>query len=72
MKEPILTARTRVLLEDFESAFSYAWDAAQDILIHIDSYYDGNKEMFLDDVAHSCDYFTTAKALKAIFDFSEK
>jgi len=28
MKEPILTARTRVLLEDFESAFSYAWDAA--------------------------------------------
>ena len=41
------------------------------ILKYIDDEYNGDKEHFLYDVANCCDYFSTAEALKAVFDISE-
>ena len=64
--------RARVLLEDFESAFEDAWNVAQDILIYIDEHYDGDRNAFIDEALHDCDYYTVASALKAVFGFSEK
>ena len=66
-----LNVESRKLLEEFESAFSDAWFAAQEILKYIDDEYNGDKERFLYEVAHNCDYFSAAKALKSIFDHSE-
>lgn len=72
MNESRLPTRARVMLEDFEMAFSDAWNAAQDILLYIDNNYDGDRCAFLDDALHDCDYYSIAQALNAVFDFSEK
>lgn len=71
MNESYLPIRAKVLLADFESAFSNTYDAAQDILNYIDDYYEGNRNDFLNEALHDCDYYTVAQALKVIFDFSE-
>ena len=71
MNEFYMQVEARELLEDFESAYQDAWFVAQDILKYIDDEYNGDREQFLYDVAHSCDYFSTAEVLKAVFDISE-
>ena len=71
MKETYLPIKARALLKEFESAFSNAWDIAQEILYYIEDAYDGDKNEFISNALHNVDYCTVAKALKAIFDFSE-
>lgn len=71
MIEFYMQAEARELLEDFESAFSIVWDSAQDILNYINVEYNGNKEQFLFEVAHNCDYCSTAEALKSVFEAFE-
>lgn len=71
MKETYLPIKARALLKEFESAFSNTWDTAQDILFYIEDAYDGDRNEFLSNALHNVDYCTVAKALQAIFDFSE-
>ena len=71
MNEFYMQVEARELLEDFENAYQEAWFVAQDIAKYIDDEYNGDKERFLCDVANCCDYFSTAEALKAVFDISE-
>ena len=71
MSEFYMEVEARELLEDFESAYQDAWFVAQDILKYIDNEYDGDRYRFLYEVAHCCDYFSAADALKAVFDISE-
>ena len=71
MIEFYMQAEGRELLEDFESAFSIVWDSAQDILKYIEVEYNGNKEQFLFEIAHSCDYCSTAEALRSVFEAFE-
>ena len=71
MNEFYMQAEARELLENFESAFSETWFCAQDILKYIDDEYGGDRDLFLYQVAHCCDYFSAAEALKAVFDISE-
>lgn len=66
-----MEVEARELLDEFESAYSEAWFAAQDILKYIDDEYDGDKERFLYEIAHCCDYYSTAEALKAVLEVSE-
>ena len=66
-----MEVEARELLADFENAYQEAWFVAQDIVKYIDDEYNGDKERFLCDVANCCDYFSTAEALKAVFDISE-
>lgn len=72
MNESRLPTRARVMLEDFEMAFSDVCDAAQDILLYVDNHYEGDLQAFLNDALHDCDYSSIAQALKAVFGFSEK
>ena len=72
MREFYMEAEARELLEDFENAFSEAWTAAQDIQTYIDKEYHGDRTQFLHEVAHCCDCFSAADALKTIFEYSEK
>lgn len=71
MKETYLPTKAKALLDEFESAFSNTWDAAQDILYYIEDAYDGDRAEFMENALHNSDYSTIAKALKVIFDFSE-
>ena len=72
MSEFYMQAEARELLEDFESAYSEAWIAAQDVLAYIEEEYDGDRERFLYEVAHNCDYFSASEALRIVFDHSER
>ena len=72
MNEFYMQAEARELLEDFENAYSEAWFDAQDILKYIEEKYGGDRQAFLDNVAHSCDYCSAAEALKSVFGISEK
>ena len=72
MNEFYMQVEARELLDGFENAYSEAWFVAQDILKYIDEEYCGDKDRFLYEVANCCDYFSTAEALKAVFDISEK
>ena len=71
MKKTHLLIKEKALLNEFESVFSNAWDIAQEILYYIEDAYDGDRNEFLSNALHNVDYCTVAKALKAIFDFSE-
>ena len=71
MSEFYMEVEARELLEDFESAYSEAWFVAQDILKYIDDEYNGDRDRFLYEVEHCCDYFSTAEALKAVLEVSE-
>ena len=72
MNEFYMQAEARELLDGFENAYSEAWFVAQDILKYIDEEYCGDKDRFLYEIANCCDYFSTAEALNAVFDISEK
>lgn len=63
-----LEVEARELLSAFDSAYTIAWESAEDICAFIKDSYDGNTEQFLTDVAKSCDYFSLAPVLKAFFD----
>ena len=63
-----LEAEARELLSTFESAYSMAWDTAQDVEAFVKDNYDGDMEQFLSDVAHTCDYFSMAPILRQFFD----
>ena len=71
MKETYLPTKAKALLDEFESAFTNAWDAAQDILFYIEDAYDGDRSEFMENALNNCDYHTVAQALQAIFAFSE-
>ena len=71
MKKTYLLIKEKALLNEFESVFSTAWDIAQDILYYIEDAYDGDRNEFLSNALHNVDYCTVAKALQAIFNFSE-
>ena len=71
MKKTHLLIKEKALLNEFESVFSNAWDIAQEILYYIEDAYDGDRNEFLSNALHNVDYCTVAKALQAIFDFSE-
>lgn len=66
--ELYLEAEARELLTAFESAYSMAWETAQEIESFVEDSYDGNMEQFLSDVAHTCDYFSMAPILRQFFD----
>lgn len=63
-----LESEMRELLSAFESAYTDAWETAQDIEAFIEDSYAGNTEQFLADVAHTCDYFSMAPVLRDFFD----
>lgn len=63
-----LEVEARELLSAFDSAYTLAWESAEDIWAFIKESYDGDTERFLSDVAHSCDYFSLAPVLRAFFD----
>ena len=67
-----LEAEMRELLQAFDSAYTIAWETAQDIEEFIKESYDGDTEQFLSDVAHSCDYFSLAPILRQFFDENSK
>ena len=71
MKKAYLPIKAKTLLNEFDNAFQNAWDIAQEILYYIEDVYDGDKNEFMSNALHNVDYCTVAKALKAIFDFSE-
>lgn len=71
MNEAYLPMKAKVLLEEFESAFSNAWDAAQCIQNYIHDVYDGDRSEFMDNALRDCDYYVIAKALQMFFGFSE-
>ena len=71
MKETYLPTKAKALLDEFESAFSNTWDAAQDILFYIEDAYDGDRSEFMENALRNSDYHTVAQALQAIFAFSE-
>ena len=59
-----LDAEVRELLNAFDSAYTIAWESAQDIEAYIKKSCGGNAEKFLSDVAHTCDYFSIAPILR--------
>lgn len=59
-----LDAEARELLNAFDSAYTIAWESAQDIEAYIKERCGGNAEIFLSDVAHTCDYFSIAPILR--------
>ena len=71
MTEQVLPKQARLLLENFESAFSETWLATQLISDYIKEEYHGDRNVFLNEVSKSCDYFSSATALQTIFDYSE-
>ena len=71
MKEFQVNSNTCALLEDFDFAFAQVCYSVQDILQHIKTVYNGNKEQFLNGLSHDCDYFSTAQAIKCILDFTK-
>ena len=71
MKETYLPTKAKALLDEFDNAFQNAWDIAQEILYYIEDAYDGDRNEFLSNALHNVDYCTVAKALQAIFAFSE-
>lgn len=70
--ELYLEVEARELLNAFESAYSMAWETAQEIEAFIEDSYAGNTEQFLSDVAHTCDYFSLAPILRQFFDENSK
>lgn len=70
--ELYLEVEARELLNAFESAYSTAWETAQDIEAFIEESYNGDTEQFLSDVARSCDYFSLAPILRQFFDENSK
>ena len=71
MSETYLSMKAKVLLEEFECAFSNAWDAAQCIQDYIHDVYDGDRSEFMNNALRDCDYCAIAKALQMLFGFSE-
>ena len=67
-----LESEMRELLSAFDSAYTIAWETAQDIEEFVKVSYDGDTEQFLSDVAHSCDYFSLAPILRQFFDENSK
>ena len=59
-----LEAEARELLNAFDSAYTIAWENAQDIEVYIKKSCGGNAEKFLSDVARTCDYFSIAPILR--------
>ena len=72
MKEQVLPKQARVLLENFESAFSETWLVAQFISEYINDVYRGDKNEFLNAVSRNCDYYSSADILRFVFEYSEK
>lgn len=62
--DSILDAEARELLNAFDSAYTIAWENAQDIESYIKERCGGNAEKFLSDVARTCDYFSIAQILR--------
>ena len=63
-----LDAEVQELLNTFDSAYTIAWENAQDIAEFISKSYGGNAEKFLSDVARTCDYFSIAPILRQFID----
>ena len=59
-----LEAEARELLNAFDSAYTIAWESAQDIESFIKARCGGNAESFLSDAARTCDYFSIAQILR--------
>ena len=72
MDELFLTKTQKELIENFENEFSNLWETLQDIQAYVNEFYDGDRWAFLDELDKSCDYCTTSKLMRLIFDFSEK
>lgn len=72
MEELYLSKDEKELIRNFEIVFQCLWDSLQDIQHYVNEFYDGDRWAFLDELDKSCDYCTTSKLMRLIFDFSEK
>ena len=72
MGEVFLTQTEKNLINNFEVDFANLWDSLQAIQAYVNEYHYGDRWAFLDALDQSCDYCTTSKLMRLIFDFSER
>ena len=60
------------LVSAFDNAYLTAWECCEDINQYIKDHYNGDKEKFLSDISHNCDYCSVSSALKTVMNEIEK
>lgn len=68
MEEKSFDKKEISLLTDFESAYSALWEEYCAIKEYADKNYEDGIRQFIDDVRHSCDYFSLSKPMIAFCD----